>query len=140
MTGTAEPDQQEGDREQDRYQDRSHPERRDEHRQAGAEEDNRHVGGGCGDRSHRGEGRPKPSAPVGYVSFVGSGPGDPGLLTVRAVDLLREAEVVVTEVPRTPLVRTLLGACSGGRRRGGNQGAGRRPEFVDGGFGRTASR
>ena len=42
---------------------------------------------------------PKPSAPVGYVSFVGSGPGDPELLTVRAVELLREAEVVVTEVP-----------------------------------------
>ena len=39
-----------------------------------------------------------PSAlPVGFVSFVGSGPGDPELLTVRAVDLLRSAEVVVTE-------------------------------------------
>ncbi len=37
--------------------------------------------------------------PVGFVSFVGSGPGDPELLTVRAVDLLRGAEVVVTEAP-----------------------------------------
>ena len=32
--------------------------------------------------------RPPPTR--GWVSFVGSGPGDPGLLTVRAVELLRE--------------------------------------------------
>jgi uroporphyrinogen III methyltransferase/synthase len=37
--------------------------------------------------------------PAGFVSFVGSGPGDPELLTVRAADLLRSAEVVVTESP-----------------------------------------
>jgi uroporphyrinogen III methyltransferase / synthase len=41
-----------------------------------------------------------PSAhPLGFVSFVGSGPGDPDLLTVRAVELLRAAEVVITEAP-----------------------------------------
>ena len=45
--------------------------------------------------------RPQPAttAPQGWVSFVGSGPGDPGLMTVRAVELLREAEVIVTESP-----------------------------------------
>ena len=64
------------------------------------------------------------TATRGWVSFVGSGPGDPGLMTVRAVELLREAEVIVTEAPEhIDLVRTLIGASDGG------------PVIVDGGFG-----
>ncbi|MGB0511979.1 MAG: SAM-dependent methyltransferase, partial [Paracoccaceae bacterium] len=31
----------------------------------------------------------------GFVSFVGSGPGDPELLTVKAVDRLRRADVIL---------------------------------------------
>ncbi len=36
---------------------------------------------------------------VGYVSFVGAGPGDASLLTVRAAELLAAADVVITELP-----------------------------------------
>ncbi len=64
----------------------------------------------------------------GWVACVGSGPGDPGLLTVRAVELLREAEVVVTEVPgHEELLRTVLGP----ERLAGEDA----PTLIDGGFG-----
>jgi len=44
----------------------------------------------------------------GRVSFVGTGPGDPGLLTVRAVELIRAAAVVITDSPdHGPLVAAL---------------------------------
>jgi len=44
------------------------------------------------------------------VAFVGTGPGDPGLLTMRAVDLIRAADVIVTESPEhQALLHSLLG-------------------------------
>jgi uroporphyrinogen III methyltransferase/synthase len=61
------------------------------------------------------------------MAFVGSGPGDPGLLTVRAAELLTSADVVITEGPdHVGLVQSLLGLPEG------TEGG---PEFVDGGFG-----
>ncbi|MGB1154412.1 MAG: SAM-dependent methyltransferase, partial [Paracoccaceae bacterium] len=32
---------------------------------------------------------------TGFVSFVGSGPGDPELLTVKAIQRLKAAEVIL---------------------------------------------
>jgi uroporphyrinogen III methyltransferase/synthase len=45
--------------------------------------------------------------PLGAVSFVAAGPGDPELLTVRAAALLREAELVVADADVVELARGL---------------------------------
>lgn len=41
----------------------------------------------------------------GHVTFLGAGPGDPGLLTLRAVEALASADVLVAEHEVLDVVR-----------------------------------
>lgn len=41
----------------------------------------------------------------GHVTFLGAGPGDPGLLTLRAVEALANADVLVAEYEVLDMVR-----------------------------------
>ncbi|HYT11015.1 MAG TPA: bifunctional uroporphyrinogen-III C-methyltransferase/uroporphyrinogen-III synthase [Mycobacteriales bacterium] len=46
---------------------------------------------------------------VGRITFVGAGPGDPGLLTVRAADILRTAGLVLVDPDVPPSVTAVAG-------------------------------
>ncbi|MEZ0577833.1 uroporphyrinogen-III synthase [Nocardioides sp. MH1] len=68
-----------------------------------------------------------PTSRAAGVAFVGTGPGDPELLTVRALRLIEDADVLITEAPEhLDLVARLRGWSEG------DEGG---PEVVDGGFG-----
>ncbi|PTL85638.1 uroporphyrinogen-III C-methyltransferase [Vitiosangium sp. GDMCC 1.1324] len=53
--------------------------------------------------------RPREERRGGFVSLVGAGPGDPGLLTVRARALLQQAEVVAYDALIPPAVLAEIG-------------------------------
>lgn len=65
----------------------------------------------------------EPGARKGMVYLVGAGPGDPGLLTVRAVELVRAADVVAYDSLVSPAILSLAGPETEllpvGRRHGG---------------------
>src|SRR5229473_627302 len=52
-----------------------------------------------------GETEAEEQSPAGWVALVGAGPGDPGLLTVRAAELLGQAGLVVAGADLEPVAR-----------------------------------
>src|SRR5690349_18471430 len=61
---------------------------------------------------------------AGSLAFVGTGPGDPDLLTLRASQLIADADVLITETPEHHTLIALV------RDAGSPE-----PEIIDGGFG-----
>ena len=39
----------------------------------------------------------------GYVYLIGAGPGDPGLMTIKGLDCLQRADVVISDYLANPL-------------------------------------
>jgi len=73
---------------------------------------------------------------AGRVALVGAGPGDPMLLTLRAAELLREADVIAYDELVSPSILALAPACAErlavGRRAGhGDTGYRLHPKVLD---------
>lgn len=68
-----------------------------------------HAGQQGGSVSAPNSGRRRPMKP-GRIAFVGSGPGDPGLLTARARAVLANAALVFTDPDVSPAVLKTVGA------------------------------
>lgn len=63
--------------------------------------------GTAGTAGHTGTaGTGVPGSALGHVTFLGAGPGDPGLLTLRAVEALAHADVLVADGHVLDVVRT----------------------------------
>ncbi len=77
-----------------------------------------------------------PVAQAGGVAFVGTGPGDPDLPTIRAVRLIEDADVVITEEPgHAALVDIVRSRAALAVPAADDDEGPTGPEIIDGGFG-----